>query len=416
MMVPSGWRHIRLNDICIALTSGSRDWAKYYSEQGSKFIRMTNLQRESIFLNLTNLKYVDVTSNSSDGQRTSLKAGDILMSITAELGKVGWVHEQLGESYINQHTALIRLDNLKAHSKYIAYLLSSTAMNYRINKLNDAGAKAGLNLSTIRSIALEVPPLPEQQKIAKILSTWDKAISTTEQLITQSQQQKKALMQQLLTGKKRLLDNNGQPFKGNWTSVHFKDILKVVGGNAFKSEEFKLSGLPIVRISNIKSNNSICLKSGVYVTEQKKFNKFLITKGDVLIAMSGATTGKVGQYKLSASAYLNQRVGKFEIKDNKASKNYIFQLLRVSKIQHSILIDAIGGAQPNISNKDIERIKIDLPPLPEQQKIAAVLTAADKEIELLNQKLNHLKQEKKALMQQLLTGKRRVQVDHKECA
>jgi type I restriction enzyme S subunit len=85
--------------------------------------------------------------------------------------------------------------------------------------------------------------------------------------------------------------------------------------------------------------------------------------------------------------------------------------LKLPKIQYDILIDAVGGAQPNISNKDIERLKIIVPSIIEQQKIASVLTAADKEIELLEAKLAHLKEEKKALMQQLLTGKRRVKID-----
>lgn len=115
----------QVNDISEKVTSGSRNWAQYYSDKGSKFIRMTNLQRESIYLNLDDLKFVDIETNSTDGKRTSLEFGDILMSITAELGKIGWVHEGLGESYINQHTALIRLNHEKAYSKYIAYLLSS---------------------------------------------------------------------------------------------------------------------------------------------------------------------------------------------------------------------------------------------------------------------------------------------------
>lgn len=136
-----------------------------------------------------------------------------------------------------------------------------------------------------------------------------------------------------------------------------------------------------------------------------------MVKGDILIAMSGATTGKVGCYQFDEYSYLNQRVGRFDPKKGKIIKSYLFQLLKLPKIQYDILIDAVGGAQPNISNKDIERLKIIVPSIIEQQKIASVLTAADKEIELLEAKLAHLKEEKKALMQQLLTGKRRVKID-----
>jgi type I restriction enzyme S subunit len=411
-MVPNGWKSTRLNKIAETVTSGSRDWAQYYSESGSKFIRMTNLPRDGIYLKLDDLKYVNVHSNSSDGKRTSLKEGDLLISITAELGKIGWVPPELGEAYINQHTALVRIKKESAESKYIAYLLSSHAMNHKINRLNDSGAKAGLNLPTIRSIPMVLPPLPEQRKIAKILSTWDKAISTTEKLIETSKQQKKALMQQLLTGKKRLVNpETGKAFEGEWEEVKLSQLVKVTGGNAFKSEQFATQGIALIKISNIKPDYSISVDSSVFISEEPKYEKFKVQKGDVLIAMSGATTGKVGCYKFNQFSYLNQRVGRFDPKKNMVTRPYLFQLLKLSKVQHDILIDAVGGAQPNISNKDIERLKVLAPTINEQQKIASVLTAADKEIEVLEAKLAHFKQEKKALMQQLLTGKRRVKVD-----
>ncbi len=166
-MVPEGWKHRRLSEICTTVTSGSRDWAQYYADDGAKFIRMTNLRRESIWLDLSDLKFVDIQRDSADGKRTSLRAGDILMSITAELGKIGWVNEGLGESYINQHTALIRLNKEKASTMFVAYLLSSQEMNAKINRLNDSGAKAGLNLPTIRAIPLSLPPSPNKRKSPK---------------------------------------------------------------------------------------------------------------------------------------------------------------------------------------------------------------------------------------------------------
>lgn len=162
-MAPNGWSKIKLGDLTKVITSGSRDWAKYYADSGSKFIRMTNLNRHGIHLLLDDLKYVSVDSISSDGKRTALQAGDILCSITAELGKIGWIPENFGEAYINQHTALIRIDAKKADSKFIAYQLSSNRINQVINSLNDAGAKAGLNLPTIKAIPIFYPPLIEQK-------------------------------------------------------------------------------------------------------------------------------------------------------------------------------------------------------------------------------------------------------------
>ncbi|AOT07142.1 restriction endonuclease subunit S [Pseudoalteromonas luteoviolacea] len=393
-MVPSGWKHIRLDKLCETVTSGSRDWAKYYAEQGSKFIRMTNLQRENIYLDLSDLKFVDIQSDSSDGKRTSLKAGDILMSITAELGKIGWVHEGLGESYINQHTALIRLDQSQANSKYIAYLLSSKTMNHKINRLNDSGAKAGLNLPTIRSIPIDVPPIQEQHKIAKILSTWDKAISTTERLIDNSKQQKKALMQQLLTGKKRLLDDSGKQFDGEWEEVKLGDISFITTGSSNR-EDSSLDGefTFFDRSEDIRTSSRYLFDS-----------EAVIVPGEGQDFVPKHFKGKFDLHQRTyAIMDFSESVGK-----------YLFYY--IGYYRHYFLSQAVGSTVKSLRLPMFQKMPIRLPTIAEQQKIAKVLTIADKEIELLEQQLADLKQEKKALMQQLLTGKRRVKVDSSEAA
>ncbi|WP_201578638.1 restriction endonuclease subunit S [Psychrobacter sp. Pi2-52] len=387
-MVPNGWEAIKLNEICDKVTSGSRNWAQYYSEKGSKFIRMTNLQRNSIYLDLSDLKFVDIQSYSSDGQRTSLETGDILMSITAELGKIGWVHEGLGESFINQHTALIRLKDNKAYSKYIAYLLSSKEMNHRINRLNDSGAKAGLNLTTIRSIPLTIPPVLEQQKIAKILSTWDKAISTTERLIDNSTQQKKALMQQLLTGKKRLLDESGERFEGEWEEIELGGIANIYQPKTISQKDLTNEGYLVY------GANGIIGKYSEYNHEQEQ----------VAVTCRGSTCGVVNWTMPKSWITGNAMVINVDDSDS-ISKRFLYYKLSFANFNYLIS----GSGQPQITG-NIKTHKTKLPILKEQQKIATVLTNADKEIELLEQQLADLQQEKKALMQVLLTGKKRVVV------
>jgi len=339
-----------------------------------------------------------------------LLSGDIVMVNTGNTS--GSVY-QAKEGVLCNNAFKIAVKSSKLNKLDKGFLwvyLNSDARERMLKRLFNPAGQPHVGHKNVARLDISLPPLPEQRKIAKILSTWDKAISTTERLIDNSKQQKKALMQQLLTGKKRLLDDTGKPFEGEWEEVKLSQLVKVIGGNAFKSEEFKSEGIPLVKISNIKPDYSICLDSTVFIAENEKFEKFKVIKGHVLIAMSGATTGKVGCYQSENFAYLNQRVGRFDIKHGRTINQYIFQLLKLPKVQHEILIDAVGGAQPNISNKDIERIKISVPAVEEQQKITSVLSNADKEIELLEQQLADLKQEKKALMQQLLTGKRRVKI------
>ena len=310
-----------------------------------------------------------------------------------------------GKCTINNHAHIIKGTEKATREWFYYYFMHRDIFSF----LSRQGAgRYKLNKAALEKLPMLVPPVSEQNKIAKILTTWDKAITTTEKLLANSQQQKKALMQQLLTGKKRFKE-----FDGSWEQVRFKDALKVVGGNAFKSELFKKSGVPIIRISNIKTDFSINLKGCIYYDEDKSLLKYKVEKGDVLIAMSGATTGKVGEYTGENYCYLNQRVGRFDVNKDILDASYLFQLLKLPYIQNEIVIDAVGGAQPNIGNKDIERIKISLPSLDEQKRISSVLFSSDNDIDGFKKRIECLKREKKALMQQLLTGKRRVKVDSK---
>lgn len=414
MMVPNGWKTVRLNHVAEFVTSGSRDWAQYYSDEGSKFIRMTNLPRDGIYLKLDDLKFVDVKSDSADGKRTSLQSGDILISITAELGKIGWVPDNLGEAYINQHTALVRLKPSKGDSKYVAYLLSSHTMNHRINRLNDSGAKAGLNLPTIRSIPLVMPPLPEQQKIAKILSTWDKAIATTEKFIATSQQQKKALMQQLLTGKKRLVNpDTGMVFEGDWEEVKLEQAVGKIygGGTPSRNQSHYWKGdIPWVTVKDLTSTTITDAQEHITLKGLQESSANIVPAGTVIIATRMALGKAV---VATCDVAINQDLKAISSSDRITSCFlhywFLFKADHIDKM-------GTGSTVKGIQIAEIKSLPISLPCIQEQQKIASVLTAADKEIELLEAKLAYLKNEKKALMQQLLTGKKRVKVDTTEAA
>ena len=414
-MAPNGWSKIKLGDLTKVITSGSRDWAKYYADSGSKFIRMTNLNRHGIHLLLDDLKYVSVDSISSDGKRTALQAGDILCSITAELGKIGWIPENFGEAYINQHTALIRIDAKKADSKFIAYQLSSNRINQVINSLNDAGAKAGLNLPTIKAIPIFYPPLIEQKKIAKILSTWDQAILATEKLLENSQQQKKALMQQLLTGKKRLLDEAGVSFSEEWKEYPLGNLGNTFTGLTGKTKEDFGSGVPYITYMNIFKNNRIDINQVDYVIVTEDENQNSVRYGDIFFTTSSETAEEVGMSSVLLEEverlYLNSFCFGFRLNNFKILlPQFAAYILRSSNIRKQISILGQGATRYNLSKNQLMKLILRLPTIAEQKKIAEVLFTADQEIEILQKKLECLKQKKKALMQQLLTGKKRVKV------
>ena len=196
-----------------------------------------------------------------------------------------------------------------------------------------------------------------------------------------------------------------------WTKERLGKYVKIESGNSFQSSEFSDKGIPIVRISNIR-NGKIDLSNAVFCEETKRLEKFLIANGDILLAMSGATTGKIGKYTCSFKSYLNQRVGRFKVIDEtKVENEYVYQLVRSREFTENTLIDAIGGAQPNISSSQVENVVYKFPPLPEQKKIASILTSMDKTIEEKQRKLHQTHSLKKSLMQDLLTGKVRVAVN-----
>ncbi|WP_198936663.1 restriction endonuclease subunit S [Anoxybacillus kestanbolensis] len=192
-----------------------------------------------------------------------------------------------------------------------------------------------------------------------------------------------------------------------WQHKQLGQLLKLRGGYAFKSEDFHEHGdVAVLRISNIK-NNGIDLEDAVYVdrnvAEQAKDYK--LREGNVVIAMSGATTGKTAIVrKEDLPLVLNQRVGVFDIYNSEhLSEEYLAYVVQSSSFKNQILVNAIGGAQPNISGKQIEDVEILLPPISEQRKIAAILSSVDEAIEKTEAIIEQTEKVKKGLMQQLLT-------------
>ncbi len=156
-----------------------------------------------------------------------------------------------------------------------------------------------------------------------------------------------------------------------WIQCSFGDILFLKNGYAFKSSCFVKQGVPVVRISDIQEGG-VKTENAVRIQSEDIYKDYQIEKDDILIAMSGATTGKFGIYRSNDKSYQNQRVGNLKLYSDKLiCKKYVYYLLYVCKDQ--IEIDAYGGAQPNISGKRIEAILIPLPPLAEQYRIVAKL-------------------------------------------
>ena len=162
--VPEGWRWVRLGTLTEAITSGSRDWAKYYSKTGDIFLRMGNLSKNSFDLRLDKIQRVTIPE-STEGKRTSLQAGDLLFSITGEVGMLGLIPPDFGVAYINQHTAMLRFME-KERNRYIPYLLLTDYAQKFYNG-NQHGIKNSFRLDSIAWLPVPLPPLAEQKRIVE---------------------------------------------------------------------------------------------------------------------------------------------------------------------------------------------------------------------------------------------------------
>ncbi|HBN6281380.1 restriction endonuclease subunit S [Vibrio parahaemolyticus] len=165
--LPSGWEWCRIQDVALFTTSGSRDWAKYYSDSGALFVTMGNLSRGSYELRLDNLRFVR-PPKGGEGSRTKLEARDLLISITGDVGNLGLIPEEFGEAYINQHTCLLRFMP-ECQGKYFPDFMRSPLAKYQFDA-PQRGIKNSFRLSDVGEMHLPLPPLNEQVRITEKVS------------------------------------------------------------------------------------------------------------------------------------------------------------------------------------------------------------------------------------------------------
>lgn len=390
MRVPEGWSIKSISDVGNVITGStpSTTHSEYYGGE-IPFISPADLGVRK-FISTSTKTLTDTGFNCT---RKIRKGATLFTCIGSTIGKIGLSNVDLATN--QQINAVVPHDNYD--DEYVYYALSNRAI--QIAKIAGNQAVPIINKSTFAAQLLLTPPLPEQQKIAQILSTWDKAITTTEQLLTNSQQQKKALMQQLLTGKKRLLDEDGVRFSGERPEYLLEKIEKLgwaeLGrGNVISKKDMEdIPGEYPIYSSSVK-NNGLMGAYGDFMFEEE------------LISWSVDGGGNFF-YRPKHKFSITNVSGYIRLDTNKL--DYQFIAAQLEFLHSKLKFDYQTKAHPSVIRK---MYILAIPTLEEQTKIATVLSTADREIELLQTKLEALKQEKKALMQQLLTGKRRVKLEN----
>lgn len=339
----------------------------------------------------------------------AVSPGDILLSLVGTIGKVLLLPKNCEEGIINPRLLRLSLDSEIVFNLFFKYFLEFDHTAKALHRKAQGGTMGVINAESIKSLPILIPPIEEQKKIAEILSTWDKAITSTEKLIANSEQQKKALMQQLLTGKKRLLDESGVRFSGAWKKMTLGKVSSMSSG-----------GTPLSTISEYYNGNIIWVsiadmtEQGKYITDSiRKLTQLgidnssakIFPKHTILYAMYAS----IGECSIATkNVSTSQAILGIQPFDELCYQYLYFYLC---SIKEKIKLQGQQGAQSNLNAAMVKSLSITLPSVKEQKTISTVLNNADREIELLKAKLEHLQQEKKALMQQLLSGKRRVVIN-----
>lgn len=395
-LIPNDWKIVKIKDFGKVLT-GSTPPTSEKENYGNTYLFVSPAD-------LGSEKYIVCTQKrlSNEGFNKSRKfpKGSILFTcIGSSIGKVGIASRELTS---NQQINAIIVNN-DNYNEFLFYQLENE-LN-RIRLLAGEQAVPIINKSQFESIKVRSTSLPEQKAIAQLLSTWDKAIQSTEKLITQKELRKKWLMQQLLTGKKRL-----KGFSGEWKEINFRDIAN-----------------RITRRNTDLCNNVVTISAQRgFVRQEDFFNKrvasetltnyFLVNRGEFCYNKSYSNGYPMGAFKRLDNlekAVVTTLYICFGLKEN-CSSDFMVNFFESGAMNRGLMKIAQEGGRAhgllNIGIEDFFALKLTIPPKEEQTAIAQVLQAADKEITLLKAKSEKLREQKKGLMQVLLTGKKRLKM------
>lgn len=400
MMLPNGWKEVKLGDICDKIGSGStpKGGREVYLNAGIPIIRSQNVLNG--FLDLNDVAFI------SDEQHSKMKGtwvhpNDILLNITgASIGRSCVVPATVKTANVNQHVCIIRLKEC-ADACYVCNLILSKDVQKQIELLSVGGGRQGLNFQQIASFSFLLPPLEEQKKIAATLSVWDSAIEKMEKLIDAKENHFNQLMNKLIV----INSSNSK-----WNTFALKNVFEVVNRK------------------NKNGNTNVLTSSAQYglVNQQEYYKKkiassntsgyYLLKKGDFAYNRSYSTGYPYGVVK---------RLDKYELgvlstlylcfslkKEYQSYSDFFVFLFESGYLNNQLALICREGARNhgllNVSKEDFFNMKVQLPNEKEQQSIVCILHNHSLELSLLKQQLENYKKQKQGLMQKLLTGQWRV--------
>ncbi|WP_339758978.1 restriction endonuclease subunit S [uncultured Sulfitobacter sp.] len=413
-MVPEGWKQSEVGDH-VDLLSGFPFKSSDYSDDSDdiRLLRGDNIGQGQ-------LRWRDAKRWDKDQYeqlaKYHLNLGDFVIAMDRT-----WVTGGLKVAEVKDHDLpsllLQRVSRLRAHPTLDQRLLRFFINGYRfeqyVKSVQTETAVPHISAKQIKEFPIPIPPLPEQRKIADILSTWDAAIEKTEALLATAKAQKRALMQSLLTGKRRFPEFEGQP----WKEVRLGDVGLVSSAGVDKKTEDNQPEVRLLNFLDVFRREFIfdAELNHVVTAPSAKLEQCNVKRGDVFFTPSSETRDEIAIPAVAAEdmegVCYSYHVVRFRLSEpwDMNFRAYVFQTDDFRRQAYK-LGDG-SGQRYVISQGNFRNMTVRVPSIPEQAQIGAILKAASGEIGGFEKQLTKLRTEKKALMQQLLTGKRRVVVD-----
>jgi len=392
--LPLDWKVKSLIDVCkekglIRGPFGGTLKKEFFVAEGYKVYE----QKNAIYQDAEIGDYYIDEDKFNELKRFEVSEGDFIVSCSGTIGRIFRIPKGAKKGIINQALLLIKINPQIISSDFFYQYFQWQGFQKRIIDNTQGGAMPNLvGMDIFKKTPIPLPPIEEQQKIADILSTWDKAIDLKEKLIEQKKEQKKGLMQRLLTGKVRL-----PGFKGEWKEVRLGEVSEVIMGQSPPSDSYNeiQNGLPLIQ-GNADCNNRKT-SPRIWTSHPTKTCEV----GDIIMTVRAP----VGYVSRSIHKACIGR-GVCAIRGTLINQDFLYyQLIFKEDLWQRI---SQGSTFDSVNSNEIKGLIISLPPTEEQLEISNTLMLSDKEIDLLEQELESLKQQKKSLMQLLLTGKVRV--------
>ena len=411
--IPVGWDCLSIGRLVNSYLYGPRFSSKDYDENGNvKTIRGTDVTSNGeILYNQAPTAFIDTNVVVNH----SLKNGDVLMITTADCG-ITAVFEEQDIPYIASAYAVKFTPNNSLFPHFLKFYMQTEKALNQVNAFVRKGTVANLSGSDVLKIKVPHPPLAEQEKIASILTTVDEVIEKTESQISKLQDLKKGMMQDLLTkgiGHTQFKDSPVGRIPVNWEIFGVTDFCSdIFLGLTTKVDYVKSGGIPLVRAKDINIGY-LTFDDGLQISKRQhqELTKYRKPKRDDILITKSGTLGICALVDTDVEFSVYESIIVLQSNKNLCYSQFLLYLMRDESNKDRMLGETVGSSVKHLNLLNFRRLKVVLPQMEEQKKIASILTSIDSKIEVKRQKLQQTQNLMQSLMQDLLTGKVRVKVN-----